>query len=629
MEGDRRPRGGHFKNDRRTNKHRGGYGAGGKPYDRNNNPRNYERRGAQTARGGHRQYNQRHRGGGYGNRKYNQRGNRPNTAKNMAANADKNSYFYKYYYGPWPEVKEIEVTLETEIPAVKEEDILSPPSQEEYAGKMQECDDKMQELRSKITEINDKKREITSSNKEKLKGQHVEVQGKSFKELLGEKNETVAKSRELKDIIDKQNKKMDKLKIEMDKMSKSIDVKCKTIEDVDKKIAALEKSMDTGSYSTSKQNGMLKQIKFLNDSKKFYSIFEKVNGNFEECKQIIFDTRKKKKTLSEKISEYNAILDEMNKDFKSKKELSDKFKEDLDKLEDKVQGIKKEIGELFEKKKEIREQHFKSKFDYEAQQEELGYFEYLKHQKDKLLKEEREKQRQIEEEKRKEKEKEERQANMPNPYEDDMSQIQYLITQLKLKKRDFENNVTRQEAEQKRMTEDLERKKEIEKKAEEGKIQVHHKTKGELLVVGSNNKRRKHNKRHKPKVQEDKKGDFDTPAPSQKLEFKYDVVKGIVELGVDVPDKIEDIQATIEKLEQLNSELEDKGKAELEELFEHENWEEMQDKYQKSSAKDDIMLEYDEEENYNNTRQETQEVKKQPKQKMNAEDENEFMALGS
>ena len=32
-------------------------------------------------------------------------------------------------------------------------------------------------------------------------------------------------------------------------------------------------------------------------------------------------------------------------------------------------------------------------FDYEAQQEELGYFEYLKHQKDKLLKEEREKDR--------------------------------------------------------------------------------------------------------------------------------------------------------------------------------------------------------------------------------------------
>ena len=45
---------------------------------------------------------------------------------------------------------------------------------------------------------------------------------------------------------------MDKLKIEMDKMSKSIDVKCRMVEEVDKKITALEKSMDTGSYSTSK-----------------------------------------------------------------------------------------------------------------------------------------------------------------------------------------------------------------------------------------------------------------------------------------------------------------------------------------------------------------------------------------
>ena len=54
----------------------------------------------------------------------------------------------------------------------------------------------------------------------------------------------------------------------------------------------------------------------------------------------------------------------------------------------------------------------------------------------------------------------------------------------------------------------------------------------------------------------------------------------------------------------------------------------MQDKYQKSSAKDNIMLDYYEEENYNNSRQEKQKENKQHKQKMNAEDKNKFMALG-
>ena len=47
----------------------------------------------------------------------------------------------------------------------------------------------------------------------------------------------------------------------------------------------------------------------------------------------------------------------------------------------------------------------------------------------------------------------------------------------------------------------------------------------------------------------------------------------------------------------------------------------MQNKYQKSKAKDDIVLEYNEEENYNNTRHEKQEVKKQSKLKTNTEKE--------
>ena len=77
---------------------------------------------------------------------------------------------------------------------------------------------------------------------------------------------------------------------------------------------------------------------------------------------------------SKKIKQYNITLDEMNAEFKSRRENKDKFSEELDNLEAKVQDIKKEIGDLFEEKNNHREEHYKGYFNYEAQLEEIAYY---------------------------------------------------------------------------------------------------------------------------------------------------------------------------------------------------------------------------------------------------------------
>jgi prefoldin subunit 5 len=207
------------KQPRRSN--RGGHGAGGKPLEKDVEPKEFEH---QHSKPGYEKQRQGYNKGGNYNRR-NQRSQGGHGGRNPAINAAKDSFYYMYYYGPYPEIPKIEVALETEIPTIKEQDILKEPSKEDYAKKMKDCDDKIQELRTKITELNDKKREITSTKKEEGKTQQVEVKGKSFKQLLSEKNAVQNERKQLFDLSEKLNTKINKYKSEIDKLSKSIDVK--------------------------------------------------------------------------------------------------------------------------------------------------------------------------------------------------------------------------------------------------------------------------------------------------------------------------------------------------------------------------------------------------------------------
>ena len=481
---DRRSRGGH----------RGGHGRGGKGQEWGYDNRNIQNRRPQTGNNQHQGYNQ-HRN--KHNSRYNHRGSGGNFRGNREyehrqINAPKDSYYYKYFYGPYPEVKEIKITIDTEIPFIKEENLLPRPSGEEYAKRMKACDDKIQDLRSKITEINDKKRLVTSTKRKESEKSttEIKVKGKTFKELLNEKLALEKQRKELNELLEKQDHGAAKVHSDMRKLNKFIDKDLKTVDAVDRLIKELENESMTTTMPVAKEKEMFKRMKFLEKSKQYYTTFEGLQKKSKTFKDHIYETKGKINALSKKIRKYNNTLDSMNEEFKSKMKLKDKFSEELDTLEEKIQEVKKEIGTLFEKKNEIREQHYKERFNYEAQLEEIEYHKYLQRQLDELIANQKRKEKEDAEKQRKEEEKLEKRKNMPNPYIDEINNCAYLITQLRLKKRDHENYLAKLEADRKRKEDDIERKKEIEKQQEEGKIIIHHK-KEDNLVIGRRNKKKK------------------------------------------------------------------------------------------------------------------------------------------
>lgn len=577
------------RHPRRNN--RGGYGRGGKAYDKPFENREYEGQRAENSQRGQRGNRGRGNRGGRGQRG---RGghNRP-----REINAPKDSYYYRYFYGPYPEIEEIEVTLESELPSIKEEDKLQLPSEQEYAKHMQECDDKIQELRTKITSINDEKRaKITNKKQDRTENPEIESSGKNFKQLVGEKNKLVNERRELNEITEKLNHKLTAVTEEMRKMNKFIDKECNTVEEVEKKIKLLNKKMTTESLPVAKEKEVFKQIQFLEKSRPFYEDYEHLRKKQKAIKDQIFEEKGKIGKLSKTIKSYNTTLDEMNEEFKSKKENTDTFKSDLEKLENKVQDIKKEIGVLFEKKNEIREQHYKQKFNYECQVELQNYYDYLQEQKDELQREEKERLKQEAEVKRKEDEKLEHKKNMPNPFADEINQCGYLITQLRLKKRDHDTTIAKAEIEAQRREMEEERKKEIEKQQEAGKILIHTKEE-DPLPMSKKQKKKQKQKQMKGEPTTKPVEVKETPKdPSKvKIDLKYDVVKGLIELGIEVPENtVEDIDKTIEKLYQIKDKYEERGKEKIEKVFRSDNWKEEYEKHLQGPEADLLIVEEEE-----------------------------------
>lgn len=64
---------------------------------------------------------------------------------------DENTYYYKYNYGPRPKNEKIEVTMETEVPAIIAKDQRKKqPNRPDFEKKMKEFDDQIENLRQKI-----------------------------------------------------------------------------------------------------------------------------------------------------------------------------------------------------------------------------------------------------------------------------------------------------------------------------------------------------------------------------------------------------------------------------------------------------------------------------------------------
>lgn len=118
---------------------------------------------------------------------------RQNRRGNAPSEANKDSYYYKYHFGPFPTHERIEITLDTPTPAGKPKDqLLKEPSKEDYAKRMISLDNEIENLRKEIQTISQSKqdklkirREENAKDKEQLS--KSKLGNLSFNEIVAQK----------------------------------------------------------------------------------------------------------------------------------------------------------------------------------------------------------------------------------------------------------------------------------------------------------------------------------------------------------------------------------------------------------------------------------------------------------
>ena len=78
--------------------------------------------------------------------------------RNNPDNMNKDSYYFKYQFGPWPEFEKIEVKIDTELPPIKpKEERLKEPDMDEFKKRMNDLNEQINKKKEKIQAINKEK----------------------------------------------------------------------------------------------------------------------------------------------------------------------------------------------------------------------------------------------------------------------------------------------------------------------------------------------------------------------------------------------------------------------------------------------------------------------------------------
>lgn len=538
-------------------------------------------RGRRGARGGNRDGNRGGKGFGRGGKKFDGKRDQEETKGDKGRRDDKNNkrrrgkapseapkdtFYYKFHFGPWPELEDVEVTLATELPEqIPKDQRLPEPLKEEYIKNMQHLDDEIKALIEKIKKTRADKEEVYQRGREESKAkadaEGTKNEGKSFKELVDEKKALFEKKKALdaeskkeKDICNKANNDRNALK-------KHVNPKFKTAKAVNSRIKDIEKTILTQSNTAKQEKEYYKEIDFLKKSVKYTEKLEKIpntDKNWDKAKAL----DKKSKKLRDEIRKINDLLDTMNEEFQKRKELSEEKKTELQAFNDKMDKIREEIKTVEVRKDEAREEYYKRKYEYECQKAAIVHTDRIHRRKAKLL--------QIEEEKKKAEEakRAERDA-MPNPFEDDISTCDFLIRYCKKLIRDREQKETKVQKDTVAKEEQAKKAEEFKKQAEDGKILFikpkDEREKDELTIIGGKAGGKKKNRRRNKK--QPKKEEAREARDPNELNFKYEIISNFGEVGVNSPSQFDELTAKIEELEAKRSEFFERGEKELDKQF--------------------------------------------------------------
>ena len=225
------------------------------------------------------------RGRGHGNRG---QGGRPRgRGGRVPQNIRKDSYYYKYRFGPWPEQKDEEITLETEIPEFNR--TKTKPDKDTYVKEMEAFDEKIKAEREKIQKINAEKRAIIEGVREKRKKEDDEKNkkqsGQTFNDVLQEKKDFLVKFRAKKDQIDAVNKEIKEIQGEELVIEKNTSKKFKSGQDVNMRLQEIDQIMQTTSISPGEERELHKEKIFLEKSMEFAERFDALRPK----KKALFD----------------------------------------------------------------------------------------------------------------------------------------------------------------------------------------------------------------------------------------------------------------------------------------------------------------------------------------------------
>ena len=283
-EEEKRPRTeGGYRGDRGGGRGRGGRGGGRRDYEfreaRDGEEQRGERRegGRGRGRGQTQRFVPKGEGGEEGETRQNeQRQRRPDYRY------DKESWYYKYHYGPWPKQERVKVTLETELPKVlPKEERLPEPDKKAFDEKMRAFDADVEKTKEEVAKISKSIKlkaeggRMAGSNEtvhEVLQGL-IKTRGGFYDEMEEIKFRLEAIKKELGDKVE-----------EKKTIEKKLDLQCKSAEAINKKIADTENKMQTSTMSMTEENNAIKKMKFLIEKLKFAERYEKLEPRIEKAK---------------------------------------------------------------------------------------------------------------------------------------------------------------------------------------------------------------------------------------------------------------------------------------------------------------------------------------------------------
>ena len=333
-----------------------GFGRGGK------NP-NYNRKDEETKGGQHRKDNRHQR-----------RGLAPK-------DAPKDSYFFKFHYGPWPELKDMEVKIDSELPEqIPKDQRLHEPLKEEYVKTMQHLDDEIHNLIEGIKKIRSKKQAVYDRGIEerdaKAAAEGVEDKKKSFQDLVEEKRALIKKKKALDENSKEAKEFVKTTKAEEKFILKSCNPKYRTVKDVNDRIKRIGEIIVTETISSKEEKEYYKEQAFLKKSIKHVEKLEKIPDT-EEAREKAKALDKESKKLRTKINELDHILDTMNEERKRRKEISEDKRAELGSLDEEIKEIETKIEGVRERKDQAKEDFYKRKYEYECQKSEVSHIEWL------------------------------------------------------------------------------------------------------------------------------------------------------------------------------------------------------------------------------------------------------------